>query len=86
MDVTLSCPMDVSRFPWDEQLCSLELESFSHTMTSLRYAWQDGNNSVLVSPDVGLPDWIVLGANQRLIEVSSGGSVSVIREHSNQSV
>jgi len=51
MDVTLSCPMDVSLFPWDEQRCSLELESFSHTMTSLRYAWQDGNNSVLVSPD-----------------------------------
>lgn len=30
-----TCPMDLSLFPMDSQLCTLEVESYGYTMTDL---------------------------------------------------
>ena len=52
------------------QMCTVEVESFGYTMSDLKYRWQYGNDSVQMSPDVQLPQFIVLGHRQRFIEVS----------------
>ena len=51
-------------------MCTVEVESFGYTMSDLKYRWQYGNDSVQMSPDVQLPQFIVLGHRQRFIEVS----------------
>ena len=61
----------------DSQMCTVEIESFGYTMADLKYAWNDGEKSVKMSPDVALPQFLVLGHRQRLIEVSlSSGNYS----------
>ena len=40
-------------------------------MADLKYAWNSGDNSVQMSPDVSLPQFNVLGHRQRLIEVKN---------------
>ena len=37
LTVKATCPMDLSYFPLDSQLCTLEIESYGYTM--------DGNNN-----------------------------------------
>ena len=49
-----TCPMDLTYFPLDSQLCTLELESYGYTMTDLVYTWHHLARSVEVSPDVSL--------------------------------
>ena len=40
--------MDLSNFPMDSQLCTLEIESYGYTMADLVYNWNDGVRSVEV--------------------------------------
>jgi len=77
MTVKATCPMNLANFPMDIQMCSLEIESFGYTMSDLRFKWQDGDNSVQLSPDVALPQFNVLGHRTRLVEASlSSGNYS----------
>ena len=48
LTVKATCPMDLSYFPMDSQLCTLEIESYGYTMSDLVYNWHDGLNSVQV--------------------------------------
>ena len=66
------CILDFCGFltPLSSQMCTVEVESFGYTMSDLKYRWQYGNDSVQMSPDVQLPQFIVLGHRQRFIEVS----------------
>ena len=57
-------------------MCTVEIESFGYTMSDLKYAWNSGDNSVQMSPEVSLPQFNILGHRQRLIEVRSVRSVS----------
>ncbi|QQP38086.1 Uncharacterized protein FKW44_018569, partial [Caligus rogercresseyi] len=41
-----------------------------HTMSDIRYKWNDGLNSVQISSDVSLPQFKVLGHRQKTIETS----------------
>ena len=34
-----TCPMDLSLFPLDSQLCTLVIESYGYTMADLVYVW-----------------------------------------------
>merc|ERR1719410_42101 len=69
--------MDLANFPLDSQMCTVEIESFGYTMSDLKFRWEDGNKSVQMSPDVALPQFLVLGHRQRLVEVSlSSGNYS----------
>ena len=62
--------MDLAHFPFDFQMCTVEIESFGYTMADLKFAWNDGDTSVKMSPDVELPQFNVLGHRQRLVEVA----------------
>ena len=48
LTVKATCPMDLSYFPMDSQLCTLEIESYGYTMADLAYSWHDGLESVQV--------------------------------------
>ena len=77
LTIKATCPMNLANFPFDEQMCTVEIESFGYTMADLKYRWEDGNKSVQMSPDVALPQFLVLGHRQRFIEVSlSSGNYS----------
>ena len=65
LTVKASCPLDLQYFPMDSQMCSLEIESFGYTMSDIKYRWEDGDNSVQMSPDVSLPEFNVLGLVHR---------------------
>ena len=52
--------MDLSHFPMDSQLCTLEIESYGYTMDDVIYQWNSGISSVQVDPEVGLRSWAVL--------------------------
>ncbi|QQP38088.1 Gamma-aminobutyric acid A receptor subunit 1, partial [Caligus rogercresseyi] len=64
LTITASCPMDLQYFPMDRQLCYIEIE-IGHTMSDIRYKWNDGLNSVQISSDVSLPQFKVLGHRQK---------------------
>ena len=55
-------------------MCTVEIESFGYTMSDLKYAWNSGDNSVQMSPEVSLPQFNILGHRQRLIEVEISGA------------
>ena len=77
LTIKATCPMNLANFPFDSQMCTVEIESFGYTMADLKYKWNDGNKSVQMSPDVALPQFLVLGHRQRFIEVSlSSGNYS----------
>ena len=40
--------MDLTHFPMDSQLCTLEIESYGYTMADLSYTWKEGKHSVEV--------------------------------------
>ena len=44
------CGIDLSNFPMDSQLCTLEIESYGYTMVDLIYFWNKELNPVEVNP------------------------------------
>uniref|UniRef100_H2MIW6 Glycine receptor, beta a n=1 Tax=Oryzias latipes TaxID=8090 RepID=H2MIW6_ORYLA len=40
LSVTLSCPLDLTLFPMDTQMCKMQLESFGYTTSDLVFMWQ----------------------------------------------
>ena len=34
-----TCPMNLAYFPFDSQMCTVEIESFGYTMADLKYSW-----------------------------------------------
>lgn len=45
-----SCPMDLTNYPFDTQMCLLKIESFGRTMDTLNVNWMD--SAVEVDPQV----------------------------------
>ncbi|KAK3532252.1 hypothetical protein QTP86_011841 [Hemibagrus guttatus] len=43
LSVTLSCPLDLTLFPMDTQLCKMQLESYGYTTKDLVFMWQSGD-------------------------------------------
>ncbi|XP_022689605.1 gamma-aminobutyric acid receptor subunit beta-like isoform X2 [Varroa jacobsoni] len=70
LTVTATCPMDLRYFPMDRQSCAIEIESFGYTTADISYKWADGEKSVRISPDVELPQFKVLGHQQKTIVVT----------------
>ena len=57
--------------------CYIVIVNSKHRIFVFRYEWRDGLNSVQMSPDVSLPQFVVIGHRQRQIEVSlSSGNYS----------
>ena len=44
-----SCPMDLTFFPMDSQLCMLQIESYGYTMSDLVYNWKNDIKAVEVN-------------------------------------
>ena len=61
LTVKATCPMDLTYFPMDSQLCTLEIESYGYTMEDVVYTWHNLARSVEVSPDVSLAEFYVVG-------------------------
>ena len=52
----VACAMDFHKFPMDEQLCEVNLESFGHTTEQLRFQWVPGSN---INPNITLAQFSV---------------------------
>ena len=50
--VKATCPMDLTYFPMDSQMCTLEIESYGYTMDDCVYDWKEELKSVEVSARV----------------------------------
>ena len=74
MRLAIFMPYKLLLFSIVDQMCTVEIESFGYTMSDLRYQWHDGLRSVQMSPDVSLPQFLVVGhrQNQREVSLSSG--------------
>ncbi|KAI0218532.1 Gamma-aminobutyric acid receptor subunit beta [Lamellibrachia satsuma] len=75
LTVQAMCNMDLTYFPMDSQICSLEIESYGYSTKDIAYRWRDGAvKSVGLHKDVQLPQFNVQGyrTNERLIELSTG--------------
>ncbi|XP_064637423.1 glycine receptor subunit alpha-2-like isoform X2 [Lineus longissimus] len=45
LSLTLSCPMELQKFPLDVQVCNLQLESFAYTRDKLDFVWKESDDS-----------------------------------------
>ncbi|XP_041357667.1 glycine receptor subunit alpha-2-like [Gigantopelta aegis] len=63
LSVTLSCPMNLRNYPFDKQMCSLQIMSFGYTEDKLKFNWMNssGNSPVIVNKMVELPQFEVNG-------------------------
>jgi glycine receptor alpha-3 len=69
--ITASCNMDLTFFPMDTQICSLEIESFGCTTRDTYYTWDKGLiNSGGVSPDVASVTHKIMGYRLREHNIS----------------
>uniref|UniRef100_A0A158R4M1 Gamma-aminobutyric acid receptor subunit beta n=1 Tax=Syphacia muris TaxID=451379 RepID=A0A158R4M1_9BILA len=58
VSVIAECPMDLTLFPFDAQICKLGIESYGYTSDRVRYVWSktDGTNALELKP-IRLPDF-----------------------------
>ncbi|XP_013392719.1 glycine receptor subunit alpha-3 isoform X2 [Lingula anatina] len=59
ISATLSCPMDLKKYPLDVQHCPMMLESFGYTMDVLYFVWM--KNAVDMDDHVSLPQYKLQG-------------------------
>ncbi|XP_016328177.1 gamma-aminobutyric acid receptor subunit rho-1 [Sinocyclocheilus anshuiensis] len=57
--VTAMCNMDLSRFPLDTQMCSLEIESYAYTDDDLMLYWKKGNESLNTDDKISLSQFLI---------------------------
>lgn len=61
--LTLSCPMNLERFPFDKQTCSIKIESFGYTTSSLQLRWSNISENAVALNQTSLPQFEVTGRN-----------------------
>ncbi|XP_043243771.1 glycine receptor subunit alphaZ1-like [Amphibalanus amphitrite] len=44
LKLSLSCQMDLQRYPLDSQRCDIKLATYAHPTSALLFAWSQGNN------------------------------------------
>ncbi|XP_070553292.1 gamma-aminobutyric acid receptor subunit beta-like [Ptychodera flava] len=64
ISILASCPMDLKYFPFDQQKCSLVLESYAYTTRDIDYRWVS-ETPVSLTEGIELPQFSVLGYNSR---------------------
>lgn len=55
LSVTLECPMDFDKYPFDRQVCNLRLESYGNTIDNLKLKWKTESNPVGVYSENPVP-------------------------------
>jgi len=59
LKLTFSCMMELNKYPLDDQVCTMEIASFSKTTKELQLQWKMDVNPVQLSPEVKMPQFIV---------------------------
>ncbi|KAL3880087.1 hypothetical protein ACJMK2_032356 [Sinanodonta woodiana] len=57
LSVTLTCPMDLKKYPFDKQTCSILIESFGYTDDKLSLLWSNHSDAVVVNFGIVLPQF-----------------------------
>uniref|UniRef100_A0A914EL83 Uncharacterized protein n=1 Tax=Acrobeloides nanus TaxID=290746 RepID=A0A914EL83_9BILA len=57
ISVVAECPMDLTLFPFDSQICKLGIESYGYTADKVRYLWSKGHRKALKLHKIRLPDF-----------------------------
>ena len=52
VSVTLTCPMNLKKYPFDNQICEMRLTSYGYTVDELILDWKEGNRSIWTNPAV----------------------------------
>ncbi|OWF51197.1 glycine receptor subunit alpha-2-like [Mizuhopecten yessoensis] len=61
LSLTLSCPMNLRKYPFDQQTCSIKIESFGFTKSQLSLKWSNSTNPLLVKKGMELPQFQLVG-------------------------
>ncbi|XP_060870040.1 glycine receptor subunit alpha-2-like [Metopolophium dirhodum] len=59
LKLTFSCMMDLSKFPLDNQICTMEVASFSKTIEELRLEWKN-TDPVLMAKGLRMPQFEIV--------------------------
>ncbi|VDM36508.1 unnamed protein product [Toxocara canis] len=59
ISIVAECPMDLTLFPFDSQVCKLGIESYGYTADQVRYVWSHDNKKPLVLHMIRLPDFAI---------------------------
>ncbi|KAM3718610.1 Gamma-aminobutyric acid receptor [Dirofilaria immitis] len=57
ISIVAECPMDLTLFPFDSQLCKLGIESYGYTADRVRYSWSKDVKAPLLLKKIRLPDY-----------------------------
>ncbi|XP_067683377.1 glycine receptor subunit alpha-2-like [Haliotis asinina] len=57
LSVTMQCRMDLGKFPLDEQVCSIKMESYGYTTDDVYFTWSSERKSTSVMPNAYIPDF-----------------------------
>uniref|UniRef100_A0AC34FKL8 Neurotransmitter-gated ion-channel ligand-binding domain-containing protein n=1 Tax=Panagrolaimus sp. ES5 TaxID=591445 RepID=A0AC34FKL8_9BILA len=57
ISVVAECPMDLTLFPFDSQVCKLGIESYGYTAEKVQYQWSKGLRKALKLHKIRLPDF-----------------------------
>ncbi|TMS35906.1 hypothetical protein L596_003196 [Steinernema carpocapsae] len=57
LSVVAECPMDLTLFPFDSQICKLGIESYGYTADKVHYNWSHGLRQALKLHKIRLPDF-----------------------------
>uniref|UniRef100_A0AC35FQ08 Uncharacterized protein n=1 Tax=Panagrolaimus sp. PS1159 TaxID=55785 RepID=A0AC35FQ08_9BILA len=57
ISVVAECPMDLTLFPFDSQVCKLGIESYGYTAEKVQYKWSQGLRKALKLHKIRLPDF-----------------------------
>ncbi|PAA49018.1 hypothetical protein BOX15_Mlig031804g2 [Macrostomum lignano] len=60
ISATLSCMMQLQKYPLDTQICPMMLESFGHTMKTVVFKWLV-NKSVESTDELSMPQFVLIG-------------------------
>jgi len=79
LTVSLLCPMELRRFPFDTQTCPLQLASYGGHKENIVYVWKS-EDPVQINPSLHLLDYTLYGYGQSYCDVTtSTGEYSCAR-------
>jgi glycine receptor alpha-3 len=79
LELDLVCPMDVHKFPFDTQVCSLEVESYGYSNKDIRYKWGKGQKSMGFDSNIESDGFQMTGIEHKSAAVTlSSGTYSRI--------
>ncbi|XP_069130982.1 glycine receptor subunit alpha-2-like [Argopecten irradians] len=71
LSLTLSCPMNLRNYPFDQQTCAVKIESFGFTKSQMRLKWSNNSSPLLVKKGLELPQFQLIGSRYYDLETFS---------------